>query len=484
MEAGRKKQIIMDDIAKSIKGSNTGKMPRILFAAPRSGSGKTMITCGIIEALKRRRLKVASFKCGPDYIDPMFHRKVLGIPSGNLDTFFTDKDTTRHILWKKSKNVDLTVIEGVMGYYDGLGGMSESASTYEVAKVTGTPVIMIVDGKGASVTLAAVIKGIIEYRKDSNIHGVILNRVSAGYFERIKNVIERECSVKVLGFIPDISGMSVPSRHLGLVSPEEIEEFHEWAGRIADTVEKNVDLDRLISIANEADYCEGKLPRFPRIDGKVKLAVARDEAFSFYYSENLELLSEMGAEIVEFSPLHDEKLPDDIDGMLFGGGYPENYAMQLENASGMRQSVKNACERGMPCVAECGGFMYLLQELEGIDGEDRKMAGVLEGKAYRTDKLCRFGYIEAVCRKNGVFNADNASDSANMSIKGHEFHYWNSTENGDGFMARKPLGGKSYSCMVYTDTIAAGFPHFYYYSCPEMIYNFLQSCFNFQKKRK
>lgn len=475
---------MMEDIAKSIKGSNTGKMPRILFAAPGSGSGKTMITCGIIEALKRRKLKVASFKCGPDYIDPMFHRKVLGIPSGNLDTFFTNGDTTRYILWKKAVNADLTVIEGVMGFYDGFAGMSESASTYEVAKVTGTPVIMIVDGKGASVTLAAVIKGIIEYREDSNIHGIILNRVSAGYFERIKNVIERECGVKVLGFIPDISGISVPSRHLGLVAPEEIKEFHAWAGGIADVIEKNVDLDRLISIANEADYCEGKIPDFPRLDGKVKIAVARDEAFSFYYSENIELLTEMGAEIAEFSPLYDEKLPDDIDGLLFGGGYPENYAMQLENALCMRQSVKNACESGMPCIAECGGFMYLLQEIEDMDGTARKMTGVIEGKAYRTDKLCRFGYIEAVCRKNGVFNSGDMSDSYNMSIKGHEFHYWESTENGDGFMAKKPLSEKSYSCMVYTDTIAAGFPHFYYYSNPKMIYNFLQSCLSFQRKRK
>lgn len=446
------------------------KMSRILFAAPGSGSGKTMITCGFLEVLKRRKLKAVSLKCGPDYIDPMFHRRVLGVPSGNLDTFFTEDEVTRYLLSEKAKEADITVIEGVMGYYDGLGGTSERASTYEIAKVTDTPVILIVDSRGASVSLAAIIRGITEFRKDSHIRGILLNRVSAGYFERLKELIERECGLQVLGYVPQLPGMEVPSRHLGLIAPEEMRSFQNWVGTIADAIEKTVDVDRLIAIAREAGECKGKAPKLPKLPERVRLAVAQDEAFSFYYAENFKLLEQMGAEIVPFSPLHDTKLPDEVDGILLGGGYPENYAGELEAAAGMREAVRQACEMGMPCLAECGGFLYLQKALEGVDKIMRNMAGVLPGKGFYTQKLCRFGYIEARNLTAGVLG------EAGGCLKGHEFHYWDCTENGADFWAGKPAGSQSYSCMVHTSTLAAGFPHFYYYSNPEMIYRFLEKC--------
>lgn len=453
------------------------KMPRLLFAAPKSGSGKTMITCGMIEVLKRRNLRTASLKCGPDYIDPMFHRQVLGIPSGNLDTFFTDENVTRYLLWDKAKDADITVIEGVMGYYDGLGGQSEQASTYEVARVTDTPVILILDGKGASVSLAAMIKGIIEYREDSHICGVLLNRISAGYYDRIREVIERECKVPVFGYLPELKNLTVPSRHLGLVAPEEMEAFQLWITQIADAIEKTVDVEAILTAAGEAPICKGEELKLPKLSGRVRLAVARDEAFSFYYTENLELLQKMGADLVEFSPLHDKELPEGIDGLLLGGGYPERYVRELESAESMRESIRRACEKGLPCLAECGGFLYLQQRLEGMDGKPGKMAGVLQGNGFRTKKLCRFGYIEAESRKPGV------TGEAGQRVKGHEFHYWDCTENGADFLASKPLGGKSYSCMVHTPALLAGFPHFYYYSNPDMIYRFLLSCQSYQAGR-
>lgn len=456
------------------------RIPGILFAAPKSGSGKTMITCGMIEVLKRRGFKVASFKCGPDYIDPMFHRQALGVASGNLDTFFTDEKTTAYLYRKRAETADIAVIEGVMGYYDGLGGQSEKASTYEVAKVTKAPVILIVDAKGASVSLAAVVKGMLTYRQDSRICGVLLNQVSPSYYERLKKVIEVECRIPVLGFLPRLEKLMLPSRHLGLVSPEELADFKAWAGRVADAIETHMDVDSILALARQAQEPAKRVqdfPEIPKLPRAVRLAVARDEAFSFYYEENLELLSDMGAELVYFSPLRDEKLPEQTDGLILGGGYPELYAQQLSGNEKMRNAVKAAVKGGMPCLAECGGFLYLQDVLESADGERCQMAGALKGEGFRTEKLSRFGYLEAQIRTPGILG------EKGESLKGHEFHYWDCTENGSDFLAKKPLTQKEYPCMIHTDTLAAGFLHFYYYSNPGMIFRFLQAALSHQSAR-
>lgn len=450
------------------------KMSRILFAAPKSGSGKTTVVCGMLEICNRRKYYTASFKCGPDYIDPMFHRKVLGAESGNLDSFFTDVEMVRYLLKSKAENADITIIEGVMGYYDGLGGTTERGSTYEIAKATDTPVILVVDAKGASVSLAAVIKGMAKYREDSRICGVILNRISEGYYQKIKEVIEKECSIDVLGYVPELSELAVPARHLGLLTPEEITSFQKWAGMIADILEKTLELSKIFAIAEAAEYCTGKEPKLPVLSCRVRLAVARDEAFSFYYAENLELLEKLGAKLVYFSPLHDKALPEKIDGLLLSGGYPENFVEELEAASEMRESIRVACCKGIPCLAECGGFLYLQQELEGAEGNTGKMAGVLSGRGVRTKKLCRFGYIELENKKAGVFG------ESGQKIKGHEFHYWDCVDTGEAFLARKPVTEKEYSCMVHTETMAAGFPHLYYYSNPSMLFEFLLDCQRYQ----
>lgn len=456
-------------------------IPRLLFAAPKSGSGKTIITCGMIAAMKQRGKKVAALKCGPDYIDPMFHRKVLGVETGNLDTYFTDEKTTRHILKRDAGNGEIVVLEGVMGYYDGLGGQSLKGSTYEVAKVTKTPVILVVDGKGASVSLAAVIKGMIEYRKDSNIKGVLLNRVSAGYYDRIRAVIEKECKVKVLGYLPTLKELEVPSRHLGLVSPEEIAAFDKWVKAVAGELEKTVDMKSVFEIAQSAKDWEeeGYHLLIPKLEHKVRVGVARDEAFSFYYRENVELLEEMGAELVYFSPLHDKELPKDIAGLLLWGGYPEKYAKELEQNKEIRKEIHTLCKQNLPCMAECGGFLYLQKTLEGTDGKKYQMTGVLGGEGYQTSKLNRFGYMEMTNELNGII-------SKGEEIKGHEFHYWDCTENGEAFLAKKSFGGKTYSCMVNTPSLLAGFPHLYYYSNLSVAEQFLKKCerFSIEKQAK
>lgn len=451
--------------------------PRLVFAAPKSGSGKTMTVCGIIEALKKRKQNIAVFKCGPDYIDPMFHRKALGVETGNLDTFFTDEDTTRYLLADRAEKADITLIEGVMGYYDGLAGKSEKGSTYEISRVTKSPVILIVDCKGASVSLAAMIKGIIEYRNDSNIKGIILNRVSEGYYDRIKKLIEKECNAEVIGYIPELKNMEVPSRHLGLVSPDEISAFGKWAEMLACEIEKSVNIDRLIEIAGKAENIKGRKPYMPQLKEKVTIAVARDEAFSFYYRENIDVLEKMGAEIVYFSPLKDEKIPENSDGVILWGGYPENFARQLESSVNTRKSIYNGCKKGMPCAAECGGFMYLMDEMEGSDGNTYKMCGVIKGKAFKTERLCRFGYIEACCRKNGLFG------DLGERIRGHEFHYWDTDNNGSDFTALKPLTDREYGCIHHGAGIIAGYPHLYYYSNVNMVYSFLKECLYFKNAR-
>lgn len=455
------------------------KIPRLLFAAPKSGSGKTMVVCGMIAAMKKRGKKVVAFKCGPDYIDPMFHRKVLGVESGNLDTYFTEEDTTRYIFYKEAQDADIAILEGVMGYYDGLGGQSPEGSTYDVGKVTKTPVVLIVDGKGASVSLAAVIKGMIEYRKDSNIQGILLNQMSSGYYDRIREVIERECKVKVLGYLPQLKQLEIPSRHLGLVSPEEITAFGQWANQVANELERTVDMEELIKIAESVEESETNGGNFhiPVLEHKVKLAVARDEAFSFYYRENVEVLEKMGADLVYFSPLHDKELPKEIDGLILWGGYPEKYARDLEKNEGMRKDIFNTCKSGLPCIAECGGFLYLQQTLEGEDGKNHQMAGVLKGEGYRTQKLSRFGYMGAVNEVNGIVQKGE-------KIKGHEFHYWDCTDNGEAFLAKKPLGKKSYRCMINTSNLLAGFPHLYYYSNLSIIKGFLENCERIYVKRE
>lgn len=472
---------------------------RILFAAQKSGSGKTMITCGVLALLQKKGWKTAAFKCGPDYIDPMFHREVLGVPSGNLDTFFTEEETVRYLLGQGSADKDITVIEGVMGYYDGLGGSSVKGSTYETARVTDTPVILVVDARGASVSLAAVIRGMMAYRQDSHIKGVILNRVSAGYYGRLKALIEEECGIPVLGYVPELKKLTIPSRHLGLMQPEELADCKKWVEELAQALEPTIDLEGIFAVASQASPCGGEAPVIPKLSAKVRIAVARDAAFSFYYQENLSLLEKMGAELVYFSPLAGEELPPEADGLLLGGGYPEHYVKELERSvTGAR--IREACLAGLPCLAECGGFLYLQKELADKEGVSGKMADVLSGKGFPTGKLCRFGYVELTSLTSGVLG------DAGQTIKGHEFHHWDCTENGADFLARKPgrdhksetgaeseygtesgidtvCGKNQYTCMIHTDSLAAGFPHLYYYSNPGMVFSFLLNARDYQAKR-
>lgn len=450
--------------------------PRVMFAATRSGSGKTTVTCGVLAALKKQNIKVQAYKCGPDYIDPMFHRTVLGIDTGNLDTFFADAGAIGRILARDTKDAELIVMEGVMGYYDGVGGATTMASSYELSKVTKTPVVLIVDAKGASVTLAAIIRGIMEYKKDSRIVGVILNRVSPMFYSRIKHVIETECGIPVLGYLPEDASFAVPSRHLGLLQPDEMQKQRDWVETVAKAARKTIDIDGILEIAAQAEMLqiqkatgETEKSKFP---AGYRIGVARDAAFSFYYRENLRMLEDMGATLVYFSPLTDVHVSE-VDALIFGGGYPELYAKQLYENQSMRASVWQALEAGMPCHAECGGFLYLGKSLADAEGNVYEMVGFLDGAGFRTERLQRFGYVELAPQEADAF-------AVNTVLRGHEFHYWDSTDCGDACLAWKPLSKqKTYPCMVKKKGTFAGFPHLYYAGAENFFYHlFLNSTEN------
>lgn len=462
--------------------------PRILLAAGASGSGKTLITCGLLQALVNRGMKVASFKCGPDYIDPMFHSRVIGTKSRNLDTFFTSREITNHLLAKNSEDCDIAVIEGVMGYYDGVGGITDKASAYDLADTTDTPVIFIVNSKGMSVSLAAYVKGFLEYRKNSRIQGVILNQMSPMLYPRMKKLLEEETGIRVLGYVPKVEDCVIESRHLGLVLPDEIPKLQDNLQKLADVLEKTLDMEGILELASKAPAIENKEPHFfmPgvkenvftwRLKEPVRIGVARDEAFCFFYEDNFRLLREMGAELVPFSPVHDKKLPENLDGMLLYGGYPELNGKALEENGAMRRFVADALHNGMPCMAECGGFMYLHEEMEGMDGKFYQMAGVIPGRVYRTPKLARFGYITLEERSGSFLEGQEPG-----RIPAHEFHYFDSENCGEDFYASKPMSTRGWGCIHGTKRMMAGFPHFYYYGNPCVPQAFLKKCLEYKKE--
>lgn len=468
-----------------LSADSVGVFPRIMLAAPKSGSGKTLLTCGLLEILRRRGLNPIACKCGPDYIDPMFHRYVLGIPGRNLDSFFLPAEGVRKVLVDavREEQAGIAVLEGVMGYYDGLGGTETSASSWEIAEITDTPAILVLDCKGASLSAAAMASGFLHFRKKSHIAGVILNRVSSMYYERLAAAVEEASGLPVLGYLPESEEYRMESRHLGLFLPGEIDRLRERIGRLADQMEKSIAVERVLEVAgmlplrienkekekaeNESMEAES-IAKFPacqeqKVTSRVRIGVARDEAFCFYYQENFRLLEQMGAELVYFSPLRDKKIPDRVDGLLFGGGYPENYARELAKNAAMRESIRRSIAAGMPFLAECGGFLYLHRTLEGSDGKHWEMAGVYPFDAYRTNRLRRFGYVRLLT-------------SSGQEIHGHEFHYWESEDPGTDWEAVKPTGNRSWRCIHEKGGQIGGFPHLYYASCPDFLRKWLDVC--------
>lgn len=450
-------------------------IPRILIAATSSGSGKTTITCGLINCLKRKGFSVSSFKCGPDYIDPLFHENILGVPSGNLDSFFADDDMVKYLLGKNSLSSDISVIEGVMGYYDGLGFTSK-ASSAEISNITKTPVILIINCKGIANSIGAILKGFTEYEKNM-IEGVIFNMIPEKLYSHMSK-IAIEVGLKPLGYIPYCKDIVIKSRHLGLEIPEDKNEIINNINKLSDIMFETLNIDEIVKLASSAEtlnYNEIDIDSISNNNNsKPIVAVAKDKAFNFIYKDNVDILEKMGLEIRYFSPLNDEKLPDNISGLILSGGYPEVYAKELSQNKSMIESIKNALLSNMPCIAECGGFIYLHESIISEDENEYNFVGAIKGKCHKTTKLKRFGYIEAKALKNTVLC------DKNEILKAHEFHYYESDNDGQDFFIQKPGNKNQWITGYGNKNQYFGFPHIFLYGNIKAAFRFAEAVRDFE----
>lgn len=445
-----------------------------MLAGTGSGSGKTTIMCALLSSFRKRGISLSAFKCGPDYIDPMFHSRVLGVPSYNLDPYFTDKKKMRALLWKHGEGRNLCLLEGVMGYYDGIGFTSRRSS-FSVAKMTDTPVILIVDCKGTGCSAGAVLQGFKTYRKENRIAGVIFNRLSPSLYPSAAAFAEKK-GIRPLGYLPSRKDASLNSRHLGLVLEREIPDFRKRMDILAEAAEKTVDLDGILELAKGAAPLQEGTPASCGMplsgDGgsgekshpagaapvrELNIAVAEDDAFCFTYADNLEMLKELGCRILYFSPLKDSCLPEGTDGLILSGGYPELHAEELSKNEAMKREISDSIRRGLPCIAECGGFLYLGAELESEEGKMFPMAGVLPCIFKKTDHLQRFGYMDMTAGE------DCLAARRGECIRAHEFHFWDTDRTGDGFLIRQAGKENTFRECFISPTLYAGFPHLYFY---------------------
>lgn len=461
-------------------------MAGFMITAASSGSGKTMITCGLLELFKRKGLNPLACKCGPDYIDGLFHKQVLELEGMNLDSYFEAPEELRDKYSRLSKG-HLPVVEGVMGYFDGLGGSTTRASSWEVAHILNLPAVLVVDARGASVSLAALIKGFLEFERPmgSQIKAVIFNRMSPMLYPRIRELVERETGIRAAGFVPELDFLKVGSRHLGLVLPEEIAGLREQMNRLGKCLEETIDWEFLAELGTETEKEERDALKEENTEASCaeafsfRLGIAMDEAFCFYYQDNLRLLERLGGELVYVSPIHDRSLPEQLDGLILGGGYPELYCEALSLNESMREAVQKAAEGGLPVLGECGGYLYLLEELEAEDGRIWPMTGVLKGKGYKKGKNSRFGYIGVETEKDSLYL------KPGEQIRGHEFHYWDCEVLEEEWVmrAKKPVGNRSWPCMRIKNQVMAGFPHLFYPSCPAFAARFAKACVRYKRKR-
>ena len=454
---------------------NSDYLPRIQIVGTHSGSGKTTVTCAILHALCKRGLKAASFKCGPDYIDPMFHTKILGLRSRNLDVFMSGEEGVRFLFARNAKGADISVIEGVMGMYDGASFNSGYASSNHVAALTQTPQILVVDAAGMGRSLLSVVHGFASFEQN-RLAGIILNNCSDKLYGLYKSLIEDACDLRVYGHLPRIKEAVISSRHLGLITADEIADIDAKLAVLGEAAAQHIDISGIIELSRTAPGlgCKNLWAGLEKTAG-VRIGVAKDNAFSFLYQDNIDLLEELGAKIVYFSPIGDAVLPE-VDGLILSGGYPEVHARALEQNEGMRQSIRKAVLSGMPTIAECGGFMYLLDTITCADSQSYKMAGAISGYAFMTQKLDRFGYVTLTAKHAGLLCRQGEC------IMGHEFHYSDSSNNGDGFVARKK--DRQWDCIHTSSTLFAGYPHIHFAADPIKASRFINACMKHKGDRK
>jgi cobyrinic acid a,c-diamide synthase len=446
--------------------------PCLVIAGTHSGVGKTTIATALMAAYTRRGLRVQPFKVGPDFIDGSFHEAACGRPSRNLDGWMLSRDANLDILMRASEDADLAIVEGVMGLFDGREATSESGSTAEMAKWLQAPVLLVVDASAMARSAAAVVRGFETFDPDLNVAGVLFNRIGGErHAELLRDAIGGACRAKACGFLPRNENIHLPSRHLGLtmaaesLTPACLDEMGRW-------VEAHVDLDALLQLARPAGGSIEFRNTEPVPANRVRIAVARDAAFCFYYRDNLDLLRRYGAELVEFSPIRDAALPAAIGGLYLGGGYPELHAAELSANAHMLEAIRRFAQSGAPVYAECGGFMYLTDAIVDAGGREHSMAGLFPTRARMQPRLAALGYLEAEVSEDALWLRDGER------VRGHEFRH----------SEIDPMPPHVRRCFVVRDgrgeraegyaagSVLAGYAHLHFGSSPAFAQRFVNAC--------
>ena len=448
--------------------------PRIVIAAARSGSGKTTVTSGIAAALAARGLRVHPFKVGPDYIDPGYLALAAGSRADSLDSWLTGEDTLKKIFISASQESDIAVIEGVMGLYD--GGRGGVSSTAQIAKLLRAPVLLVIDVRSMGESAAAVAAGFRNLDPEVGVCGVIINRYGSENHRRMVCEAVEKTGLPVIGALPRSKDAEMRERHLGLLPAEE-SDSGAYIAAVRKMAEEHIDLDALLKLAGSAQPLPAEAAPEACACEKAVIAVARDEAFSFYYPESLAALAAAGAGIINFSPMNDDKIPE-CSGLVFGGGFPEVFAERLAANSAMKSQIAAAAASGMPIYAECGGFMYLTRELTDLSGKTHSMAGIIPMKCRMNDSLRTVGYVSARAL------SDNIIAAAGVTLRGHEFHFSSAEEDGPGspaFEFTKNRTGEKYSAGYAYKNILGSYLHIHFSGFPEAAARFVEKCAEYKK---
>jgi len=452
--------------------------PRIVIAGTQSGVGKTTVAIGLMAALSKKGYQVYPYKVGPDYIDPGFHALITGNSSRNLDSYLLGEEGVKESFLHSATKADISIIEGVMGLFDGKQGQQDKGSTADIAKILDAPVILVLDVKKMAQSAAAIAYGYKNFDSKLNIVGVILNNVGSDrHYRMVKEAIEAEVGLKVLGYLPRQKELSLPERHLGLVPTAESEELREFISKLVKLITEYIDLEELISLSKDVPNIELK-PRRLFIKNnkyKVTLGVAYDQAFNFYYQDNFDILEGLGAKLKFFSPIKDKEVPE-VDGLYIGGGFPESFLLELSENRSMKESIYQQVKAGLPIYAECGGLMYLTEGINNFDGTFFSMVGAIPVQVKMENRLQAMGYVKAVATK------DNLLLKAGQEVKGHEFHYSkliNLIE--DDNYAYQLFGGKGADGRyegVAVNNLLASYLHLHFGSNLDMVKRFLTICRN------
>ncbi len=445
----------------------------LVIAGTQSGVGKTTITLGLLAALRRRGLVVQPFKVGPDFIDPGHHTQAAGRVSRNLDGWMLSREANEALFRRQVRGADVAVVEGVMGLFDGYDGLSEAGSTAQMAKWLGLPVLLVVDARAMARSAAALVHGFTSFDPELTVVGVIFNRIgSSTHLEYLQQALSSLRGVRCLGGLPRDQELAIPERHLGLTTTEDHPLAAAYLHHLADWLETHLDLDGLLEALPLLDLPVETVPEVA--PPTVRLGVARDRAFCFYYPDNLELLADSGAELVPFSPLEDRELPCDLHGIYLGGGYPELYAAPLAANSGIWQAVREGAAAGLPIYAECGGLMYLAKEIRDLEGQSHPMAGVFPFTVRMLPRLKALGYREVTLTAAGLLGPQGTT------IRGHEFHYSEMVGEPTGVPRLYRLtfrkGGEPVAEGYCAHNVLASYVHLHFGSNPDVARNLVASC--------